>query len=281
MHNLEELIAAWRTSMTAAKGVSPEALDELENHLREHVDQLVRSGMREPEAFRHAVEQLGGARMIASEFHKLDQGTWFPVKLIAGIGLTLAVGMLAFLFVQLDASRMNLLLAGHVFLVTLGYAATLLVGGLGVCFVGQRCFSDFSPSRIRSVTKVTFVLGCIAIGLTAAGLLLGMIWARMEWGRYWMWNAKEIGAFGVIAWQAFFLFVHRFASATAPGILSMSLLGNVVVSLGWFGANLLSGPRGEWTNSSVLLLVGVVSNLMFFLLGMAPAGWLRLRKTSE
>src|SRR5437762_2887206 len=27
---------------------------------------------------------------------------------------------------------------------TLGYTTTFLVGALGICFVGQRCFSDFS-----------------------------------------------------------------------------------------------------------------------------------------
>ena len=61
----------------------------------------------------------------------------------------------------------------------------------------------------------------------------------------------------------------------------MSVLGNIVVGLGWFGANLLSdGLHGYGTwNYSLLLLAAVVSNFGFFLIGWAPAGWLRLRKT--
>jgi len=51
MHNLEKAIAEWRKTIMAARAVSHETLDELENHLRENVEQLVRSGMTEPEAF--------------------------------------------------------------------------------------------------------------------------------------------------------------------------------------------------------------------------------------
>lgn len=152
MHKLEELIAEWRKTMMAAPNVSHETLDELENHLRENVDQLVRSGMTEAEAFQRAVTQLGGARMIAAEFQKLEQGTWFPIKLVIGLGLILALTLAIFVIVQFDADRIDFLLAGHVFLVGLGYTTTFLVGALGVCFVGQRCFSVFrrrgyAPSR--------------------------------------------------------------------------------------------------------------------------------------
>ena len=45
MHNLEKSIAEWRKTMMAAPAVNHETLDELENHLRENVEQLVRSGI--------------------------------------------------------------------------------------------------------------------------------------------------------------------------------------------------------------------------------------------
>ena len=133
---------------------------------------------------------------------------------------------------------------------------------------------------MRSLTRVSFILGCVATSMTALGVLLGMIWAKAEWGRYWAWDIREIGASAVIHWQVSFLLAHRFARLTAHGILTMSLLGNMVVSLGWFGANLLdTGLHAYGTLSySLLLLVGVVSNLAFFLVALAPAGWLRLRK---
>src|SRR5258705_2987754 len=133
MHNLEKSIAEWRKTMMAAPAVSHETLDELENHLRENVEQLVRSGMTEPEAFEHAVAQLGGARMIGSEFRKLGQSTWLPGKLVIGFGLMSALAMMIFVIAQLDVGRMNFLLASHVFLVVLGYTATVPVGAVRGC----------------------------------------------------------------------------------------------------------------------------------------------------
>ena len=282
MHNLEKSITEWRKTMMAAPAVSHETLDELENHLRENVEQLVRSGMTEPDAFEHAVAQLGGARMIGSEFRKLDQSTWLPVKLVIGFGLMSVLAMMIFVIAQLDVGRMNLLLASHVFLVVLGYTTTFLVGALGVCFVAQRCLSDCSPFRMRSLTRVTFLLGCVAASLTAVGIILGMFWAKTEWGRYWAWDKKEIGAFVVIAWQLCFLFAHRLSHVTIRGVLVMSLLGNIVVGLGWFGANLLHDGLHSYgmRNYALLLLAAVISNLGFFLIGLAPAGWLRSRKAS-
>ena len=280
MHDLEQLVAEWRKTMMATPAISHETLDELENHLRDNVEQLVMSGMTEAEAFHRAVSQLGGAALIASEFRKLDPPTWLPVKLVIGFGLALAVATMIFAFVQLDAGRMNFLLAGHVFAVTLGYGTTFLVGALGICFVAQRCLSDFSPAQARSVTRVTFILGCVATGLTALGIALALVWAKAEWGRYWAWDAKETGAFAVIVWQAIFLLAHRSARITSRSMIVMTLLGNIVVGLAWFGGNILSGVHGYGQNYWLLLLTAVVSNLAFFIIGLAPAGWLRSRKVS-
>lgn len=281
MLNLERLIAEWRKNMMAAPKISHETLEELETHLRENVEQLVQSGMTESEAFERAVTQLGGASRIALEFRKLDQ-PWLPVKVVTGCGVMGALALPFLLIAQFKAGQLNLLLASHVFMLTLGYTTTFLIGALGICFVGQRCFSDFSVMRVRSLMRVTFMLGCVAAGLTAIGVVLGIIWAKAEWGRYWAWDAKEIGAFAVIVWQICFLFAHRFASGTTRGISVMSVLGNIVVSLGWFGANLLSaGLHINGTgNYSLLLLAATVSHFALFLIGFAPAGWLRLRKAS-
>src|SRR5687767_15273336 len=121
MHNLEQLIAEWRKTMMTAPNVGRETLDELENHLRENLAQLVRSGMTEAEAFQKAIAQLGTALTIASEFQKLDQCTWLPVKVITGIGVLVALAMPILLIIRFDAGQLSSLLASYVFMVTLGY----------------------------------------------------------------------------------------------------------------------------------------------------------------
>jgi Clp amino terminal domain, pathogenicity island component len=71
MFNLNQAIAEWRKQM-AASGINlPEALDELESHLREDVDQQVRSGLDEQQAFEKAVQQIGQADALKTEFKKI------------------------------------------------------------------------------------------------------------------------------------------------------------------------------------------------------------------
>ena len=184
MHNLEQLIAEWRKTMMTAPNVGPETLDELENHLRENVDQLVRSGMSKPEAFQRAVAQLGSAPTIASEFQKLDQSTWLPVKVAIGVGVAVALALVGFLFARFEGGRSSFLLACHVFTVTLGYMTLFLSGALGICFVCRRCCSEFSPVRLQFLLRVSFRFGCVAACLTTVGVGLAMVWARAEWGRF-------------------------------------------------------------------------------------------------
>src|SRR5207247_8342854 len=122
-------------------------------------EQLVRSGMNLPDAFQRALADLGNMPKIASEFRKLDEPLWLPVKLAIGLTALLALVLAIFVIARLDSSRSSLLLATHTFTVTLGYTLTLLIGGLGICFVGHRCVEDFLTCRLHSIARVSLVLG--------------------------------------------------------------------------------------------------------------------------
>src|SRR3954462_5783244 len=100
MHNLEKLISEWRKS--AATNVSAETLDELETHLRETTEQLVRTGMNLPAAFPRALADLGNKPKIASEFQKLDEPLWLPVKLAIGVTVLLALILAIFVIARLQ-----------------------------------------------------------------------------------------------------------------------------------------------------------------------------------
>ena len=275
MHDLEKLITEWRKS--AAKNMNAETLDELETHLRETTEQLIRSGMNLSDAFQRAVTELGAMPKISSEFQKLDEPLWLPVKLAIGATALLALVLAIFVIVRLDSGRSNLLLATHIFTVTLGYTLTLLIGGLGICFVSQRCLDDFSTSRLHSIARVSLVLGSIALFLTTLGVLLGMAWAKIEWGRYWSWDSKEIGGLSVVVWLACYLLAHRFFKSSEHGVLAISMLGNIVVSLAWFGPQVNGLNQYGTPNTSLLLTIAILVNLTFFAIGFVPAGRLRLR----
>lgn len=275
MHDLEQLITQWRKSATT--NVNAETLDELETHLRETTEQLVRSGMDLSDAFQRAVGELGTMPKISSEFRKLDEPLWLPVKLAVGVMALLALGLAIFAITRLDSSRSSLLLAIHTFTVTLGYTLTFLIGGLGICFVSQRCFEDFSTSRLHSIGRVSLVLASAALFLTTIGVFLAMIWAKIEWGRYWAWDSKEIGGLSVVVWLSCYIIAHRFFKNSARGVLAISMLGNIVVSLAWFGPQ-LNGLQQYGTLSQSMLLMAVVANLVFFAIGYCPAGWLRSKQ---
>lgn len=275
MHNLEELIAEWRESATT--NVSAETLDELETHLRETTEQLVRSGMSLPDAFQRAVAELGTIPGIAFEFRKLDEPLWLPIKLALGVTTLLAVGLAIFIIPRLSSDRSSLLLAAHTFTITLGYTLTLLIGGLGICYVSQRCLEDFSTTRLRVINRVSGMLGSVALCLTALGILLGMVWAKIEWGRYWAWDPKEIGGFSVAVWLIFYLSAHRLFKNCERGVLAISMLGNIVVSLAWFGPWANTLDQYGMPNTTLPLTVAVLVHLAFFAIGFMPAGRLRLR----
>ena len=278
MHNLQQLVAEWRKSM-AELGVGRRTLDDLENHLRETVNQLVRLGTSETEAFRSAVTQLGTPPMIASEFRKLNSSTWLPVKLAMGLGILLAVALAALLAMKFDGRGLTALLKIHVWTVTLGYVGTFLLGGIGICFVCQRCFSDFSQSRLEALKRTSFTFSSLAAMLTAVGIGLAMLWAKAAWGRYWAWDPKETGALCILAWLIFSTVIHRWRRLSARVVVMLSLIGNVVVGLGWFGANLVgAGLHNYGAKSLLMLAVVVASSLVFFVLGLTPTGWLRLSK---
>jgi ABC-type transport system involved in cytochrome c biogenesis permease subunit len=180
------------------------------------------------------------------------------------------------LILNLDRPGIRFLLVSHVVLVTLGYSTTFLIGALGICFVGQRSFAGFPRGRMRALARATFALGVVAAIATIAAVVLGSVWANAAWGRYWGWDLKEVGGLAVILWQLTFLSAHWFVRRNEQVLVLISIFGNVVVAMAWFGTNLLLGTRG--TPGWITLVMAVVVNCALFVAGLAPAGWLRRSK---
>jgi len=72
MFSLDQAVAEWRRRMIAAGITQPSSLDELENHLREHLEHLTREGKTDEEAFDAAVERIGQIDLLKSEFAKAE-----------------------------------------------------------------------------------------------------------------------------------------------------------------------------------------------------------------
>ncbi len=120
-------------------------------------------------------------------------------------------------------------LATHVICITSGYAASVLVSLLAHYALWN---------RQDSLRLQGYVL--VALLLTAVGTLLGGIWADQSWGRFWGWDPKENGALLIVLWLIWLLHGRLAGQIRERWYLAgMAYLG-VIVSLAWFGVNLLS-----------------------------------------
>jgi hypothetical protein len=73
MFDLERAIAEWRQHMLAAGIKTPAPLEELESHLREEIEQRVKAGVGEQQAFKVAIQKIGKGEMLKNEFTKVEE----------------------------------------------------------------------------------------------------------------------------------------------------------------------------------------------------------------
>jgi hypothetical protein len=71
MFDLESAISQWRKHLIATGLRSLDALDELESHLRDDIDDLVRSGKTAANAFELAVVRIGRSVALTEEFSRV------------------------------------------------------------------------------------------------------------------------------------------------------------------------------------------------------------------
>ena len=71
MFNLDESILEWRRQMLDVGLKNPNALDELESHLREEAERQIKLGLTPQDAFETAAERLGQATALNHEFKKV------------------------------------------------------------------------------------------------------------------------------------------------------------------------------------------------------------------
>jgi hypothetical protein len=82
MFNLEQSINGWRQQMLAAGIKSPVPLEELEGHLREEIEQQIKSGLNAQQAFAAAVQQIGQANRLKREFKKVERTLMKKIMII-------------------------------------------------------------------------------------------------------------------------------------------------------------------------------------------------------
>lgn len=80
MFDLEQAFLKWRGEMATHRIVKAEVLEELENHLREDMDQHLRAGLTPEKAFALAVEGLGSPENLRQEFEVVGETCDAPAR---------------------------------------------------------------------------------------------------------------------------------------------------------------------------------------------------------
>jgi hypothetical protein len=247
MPDVNAQIARWRSAVAATGACSPDELEELESHLREEVATLVTAGLSEQEALSKALSRLGNPEEICREFAKNER--WFVWDAFALKGTIVVVALAGLGAVALGIAgwmkRGEGLLAAHVGMVVFAYLVPFLLAVLGTYAIfravavkhGERRFRDGLARHLR------LLLGVVAVGCGIA-TILGAVWARRHWGRFWDWDAREVGALSVVICAvALYLLVTRHK----PGSVRLGQAGlvmSLVTFVAWFGPAVYSRPVG-------------------------------------
>ncbi len=270
MFDLESEILRWRAAL--AGKLSRAALDELENHLREETERRLKSGAPQDEAFRQACLNLGDPTRLSAEFAKLkDASIWRPARLASIAALSLTALLFVLAIVAGASGKMTPLLSAHVMSVCAGYLITFMLGALAIWYVMVRPFRNLSVAHAASLRKAVAMLAGASALLTGAAIILGMIWAADNMGRYWAWDRKETGGFAIFVWNLALALLACTKRIRLHYIMLFAILGNAITSVGWFGSNIPQGHhRLPW-----LLLAFIAAQLIF-----VAAGWLPRKRAS-
>ncbi len=169
--NLDQAIAEWRRRMLAAGIKTPVPLDELESHLRDDVEQQMRSGLSAEQSFEAAARRIGEAPALKTEFAKgrtwsqaLQKIMRFACGLLVGLILLLS----GFTFFQMQLNPADQILAYT------GVAFTLLAA------CGWRYAVPFLPVISNKPKRIAIGSACILCGFLCTSFFSNIILPRFE-----------------------------------------------------------------------------------------------------
>lgn len=132
--------------------------------------------------------------------------------------------------------RSSFWLMTHVTTITLSYAAFALAMAAGHWVVWRQWRGH--PTGLDRLIHRLLRLG---VGLLAAGIFLGALWAQSAWGRFWGWDPKETWA--LVTLLVYLALLHgRFAGWWGDfGLAVGAILAFQAILMAWYGVNCILG----------------------------------------
>jgi|TARA_R110002126_G_scaffold13118_1_gene56037 ABC-type transport system involved in cytochrome c biogenesis permease subunit len=166
--------------------------------------------------------------------------------LLSGLFTALALLLVAPYFVK-EGEGLDVLVAvlntsfwltTHVLCITIGYGVCILAACCAHIYLFRQAFGakQQGDKLLTTLHRLTIA----ALFFTAFGTVLGGIWADQSWGRFWGWDPKENGALLIVFWLIWALH-GRYSAMLSPRFYAAAIAYlNVIVTLSWFGVNLLN-----------------------------------------
>ncbi|MBI2900360.1 MAG: cytochrome c biogenesis protein CcsA [Planctomycetes bacterium] len=129
----------------------------------------------------------------------------------------------------------------HVPTILMGYVCGALMAVLGHVYILTFLFAPKKEETLATLDTTMYRILQVTVLFLLAGTVLGGVWAKEAWGRFWGWDMKETWA--LISLLAYLAALHaRFAGAIRGlGTAVSSLLGIVLVFLTFYGVNYVFG----------------------------------------
>jgi cytochrome c-type biogenesis protein CcsB len=98
----------------------------------------------------------------------------------------------------------------------------------------------FQLPSLEALDSLISKLIMVGFPLLTIGIVLGGVWAKQAWGRFWGWDPKETWA--LITWLVYdlYLFIHFIAGWRGRKTTYFSLAGFAVVLFTYVGVNYMS-----------------------------------------
>jgi ABC-type transport system involved in cytochrome c biogenesis permease subunit len=149
-----------------------------------------------------------------------------------------------------------------------------LSGTLAAAYLIRRVFiREPDPAR-ASLERMAYGVVCFSTFFSFVGTILGGIWADQSWGRFWGWDPKENGALMIVLWNAFLLHVRWGRVMKESSLMALTVFGNVITALSWFGVNMLGiglHSYGFMDKAFLWLVAFCVSQLLVMTLAWVPS----------
>ena len=132
MFDLEQAIADWREQMLTAGIKTHVLLEELEIHLREDIEQLIKSGLNKQKAFEVSVQRIGQPQAIKRELEKVERNQMKRLLIISAGVVGVLVGMALVMPAVAQYQHEGAMTLNEICLLLLGFGLTLGGGSVAV-----------------------------------------------------------------------------------------------------------------------------------------------------